>query len=329
MGTKLIIPEIALIEKIEELDTSLSPTLWEQMKTEASQEKDQDSLLPKNKRIKKRVLLSDFVNKAISFPLEITPEPSPLAQQQLTRLHLFCCQQSIHNPEVRHNPLILGFNALKEMKMALIGILTSYRLIHPECPYSWNETFFEDKIMLHKGPDGHTIVRFLSPLTADVVNNAVSEELVTDWLIYRAYDNNGIRTLMDIKNNLIDLPNYKRGGKPSAEFSRFERKMQEQRNKQKQTNDNVLELEFRKTLIQSVAGHAAQQLLASGVTVSELLNQAFNGDLTQITQNLIDTTPQKLTEKKETSDKNKLSSDQQQDTKEIENVIAGLLDEKA
>ena len=321
MGTDLIIPEIKLIDKLKEMETTLSPTVWEQMKNQvticANKEK-----FPDTKQKKIHMLISDFVNKAINKPLEIIPQLSPETEKQLYRLHLFCCQQAVHNPEVRHNPLILGFRALEEMHTALVGILVSYRLIHPECPYSWSEDFISRAVLTHKGPDGHSFIQFPEFISPEILNAAITEEMVTDWLIYRTHDHNGIRTLMDIKNNLLDLPNFKPGGKPSAEFSRFERKLQEKRNKKQENQNDALELELRKTIVQTVAQEAVSQMLASGMTATDLLTQAFNGDI----KNLISSQTQKLTEKKEKSDKKTLSAKKKQDTKEIENVIAGLLE---
>ena len=323
MGTDLIVPEITLINKLEEVESSLPPAIWQQMRNDVAVYAEEDDKLPATTRIKKTMLLSDFVNKAISLPLEIEPEINTETQKQLYRLHLFCCQQIVHNPEVRRNPLVLGFRALEEMHLALIGILTTYRLVHPECPYSWNDMFFSGHIVTHKGPDGHTIVKFKHPLTSDIINQAITEDLVTDWMIYRAHDHNGIRTLTDVKNNLLDVPNFKRGGKPSAEFSRFERKMQEQRNRKKVAQDDALELELRKTLVQNVAQQAVEQLLASGVSAMDLLNQAFNGDIsTLLNQN--NKQPQKLEEVPKEQKNKKLPK---QDTKEIENIISALLED--
>ena len=325
MGTDLIIPEIKLIEKLEEMETTLSPTVWQQIKNEITISVSEQNL-PDLKQKKRHWLISDFVNKAISQPLEIIPKLSPDVEKQLYRLHLFCCQQAVHNPEVRHNPLILGYRALEEMHMALVGILVSYRLIHPECPYSWSEDFINKSLLTHKGPDGHSIIQFPDFLSPDILNIAITEDIVTDWLLYRAYDHNGIRTLMDIKNNLLDLPDFKRGGKPSAEFSRFERKMQEKRNKKQEKQNEALELEFRKTMIQNVAQEAVAQLLSSGISAAELLNQAFNGDIKKLTENLHPDQPQKLTEKKENSAKKQITAKKKQGTEDIENIIAGLLE---
>ena len=325
MGTDLIVPEITLIKKLEEMDTALSPVVWQQMRNEVALLDDKDKKLPATSRIKRRMLFADFVNKAINLPLETSPELNPDVVQQLYRLHLFCCQQTIHNPEVRRNPLILGFRSLEEMHSALVAIFITYRLTHPECPYSWTREVFQNKILTHKGPDGHTIGSFKRPLTADIANTAITEELITDWLIYRSAEHNGIRTLVDIKNNLIDLPNFQRGGNPEAEFSRFERKMQEKRNRKKEKQNDALELEVRKKIVETVTGKAVEQMLDSGLSAMELLNQAFNGDIsTLITQTATETNSM-LSQKQE---KKKLSSSKQKDTEEIESIIAGFLENK-
>jgi len=324
MGTDLIVPEITLIKKLEEIDnTTLPPAIWQQMRNNVAIY-DEDKKLPASSRIKRRMLFSDFINKAINFPIEASPELNPDVERQLYRLHLFCCQQTIHNPEVRHNPLVLGFRALEEMHTALIAIFISYRLIHPECPYSWSRELFQNKIVTHKGPDGHIIISFKRPLTADIVNTAISEDIVTDWLIYRSAEHNGIRTLMDIKNNLIDLPDFKRGGNPEAEFSRFERKMQEKRNKKKEQQNDALELEVRKKIVETVTDKAVEQILASGVSAMELLNQAFNGDIST----LIGQAPTKIQSSLPKEEPKKKLSAKSKDTKEIENVIAGFLEDK-
>ena len=323
MVNDLIVPEIKLLDKLEEMETTLSPTVWAQMRNEVDVYNPREDKLPVQVKMMRKMVLSDFVNKAINQPLEIIPALDENATKQLYRLHIFCCQQTIHRPEIRRNPLTLGFRALEEMHTALVGIFISYRLIHPECPYSWSKEFFNDRIFTDKAADGHTIVKFKRPIAEDIINAALNEEMVTDWLIYRAHDHNGIRTLMDIKNNLLTIPDYKCGGEPVAEFSRFERKMQEQRNKKEQHKNETLDLEFRKTLIQKVAEETASKLLASGVSATELLEQAYNGDFSALLGNPQPTVA--VVEKK--NDTKKKLTKKGQDTKEIDNIIAGFLED--
>lgn len=322
MGTDLIIPEIVLLEKMEEIDNSFTPALWEGLRNEITiREEEETGKLPVPARNRRRMLLSDFVNKALNQPIETSPELSPEVINQLYRLHLFCCQQSIHNPEVRHNPLVLGFHVLNEMKLALMGILISYRLINPDCPYNWNRTFFEQNILTCKAPDGHTIIKF-KHLSAETVNAAITEEIITDWLIYRGYGHNGIRTLMDVKNHLLTLPDYKRGGHPADEFSRFERKMREQFNRKQLKKDEALDLEFRKTLVRTVAEKTAGELLSSGMSMQDILATAFSADISALTA-------PKTEQAKPTTQKskNKALPKPKQDTEYIEGVISNLLED--
>lgn len=280
-------PEILLLEKLEEVDKALPPALWEQMRADVgmaeSLERADKTMLPAVHQ-RKRMFLRDFVEKAVSMPLKIYPDVPPETERQLYRLHLFCCQRAIHCPEVRRNPFQLGFEALREMKTALTGMMISYRLIDPSCPYSWDRKFFETNIITDKDAEGRTVVKF-NRIPPHIVPLAVTEELVTDWLIYRAYDNNGIRTLMDYKNNLLTLPDYQRGGAPESEFSRFERKMQEQRNREEKHKNQELDLEFRKTLVRSVAEQTAARMLNTGLSDLEILNQAYNADLNTLVDN--------------------------------------------
>ena len=143
-------PEILLLEKLEEVDKALPPALWEQMRADVgmaeSLERADKTMLPAVRQ-RKRMFLRDFVEKAVSMPLKIYPDVPPETERQLYRLHLFCCQRAIHCPEVRRNPFQLGFEALREMKTALTGMMISYRLIDPSCPYSWDRKFFETNII--------------------------------------------------------------------------------------------------------------------------------------------------------------------------------------
>ena len=285
--TDIISPEIILLEKLEDIDRSLPPALWQQMRSDValadSAERNNPDMLPAVRQ-RKRVFLRDFVDKAVSLPLKIIPGVPQETADNLYRLHLFCCQRAIHCPEVRHNPFRLGFEALREMKTALEGIMISYRLIDPSCPYSWDRKFFENNIIADKEADGRTVIRFCR-IPPEIIPKAVTEEMVTDWLIYRAYDNNGIRTLMDYKNNLLTLPDYQRGGSPESEFSRFERKMQEQRNREEKHKNQELDLEFRKTLVKSVAEQTASRLMNMGLSDLEILEKAYNGDLNTLIDN--------------------------------------------
>lgn len=88
---------------------------------------------------------------------------------------------------------------------------------------------------------------------------------------------------MDVKNNLLALPNYQRGGSPAAEFSRFQRKMAEMRAEKEVKRNDALDLEFRKTLVQSVAEKTAEKLISSGMTTTEILSKVFSSDITKLT----------------------------------------------
>ena len=276
--TPAIVPEIVLINKMEEMENFLPGEHWEQLRSDAlllENETKTDNPVMQHHR---RVFLRDFVNKAINLPLEIKPVVSDIINNNLYRLHLFCCQRAIHDTEVRRNPFILHFKALQEMHEALTGMFLTYRLTHPGAPYSWNKDFFEHHLIIDTASDGHPLIKmtFCKP---EIIDEVITEELVTDWMLYRAYDNNGIKTLMDIKNNLLTLPDYQRGGTPASEFSRFERKLQEQRNRVEVHKNQELELEFRKTLVQNIAQEAVKQLINSGASSMDILQKAFNADL--------------------------------------------------
>ena len=341
MSNDLIVPEILLIDKLEEMDHSLAPSVWEDMREKAKQDiitiEFQEKHVPEIVKAKRKMVIQDFVEKAIEKKIIIKPEPTEEVKKQLHRLHVFCCQRVINKREIRLNPLLLPSHALMEMHLALTAIMISYRLITPSCPYRWDRNFFEKNIIADKNQDGETILKFRN-IDVNSLNNAITEEFVTDWMIYRTYDGAGIKTLMDTKNNLLELPNYERGGHPAAEFSRFQRKWKEKVNKKEEIRNDALDLEFRKTLIQSVAQQTATELLSAGISAVELLEKICNSK--NLTSLINDTKP--LTQNKETKQISKHSKDRNdfvrpqtnmitsrpKDQSDIEDYIDELLDEE-
>ena len=332
MDNELIVPEILLIEKMEEMDNALSCKVWEQMRLEAeAKDEDENRGLPFVQIVKRKMFFSDFVRKAISQPMEISPNISEEAYKQFYRLYLFSCQQAIHYPEVRRNPFILGFHVIRELKEALTGIMVTYRLVTPSAPYSWSRDFFEKAIHVDKGADGQAIIK-ISRVPAEAINQAMNDEVVTDWMIYKTFDSNGIKTLMDIKNNLLELPDYKRGGPAAAEFSRFQRKMAEARSRKNIKKAEALDLEFRKTLVQSVAEKTAEKLLASGLSANEILNKAFNieiGELASLSDNNTVQIEEKRSETKKIKMATACTKRIEKDTSEVDDIILGLLEDNS
>lgn len=285
MANDLIVPEILLVDKLQEMDNSLSPTVWDNMREDARNANDILCIKEKDMspaiRNRRRMVMQDFVNRALERPMITKPEVNEETHKQLYRLHIFCCQRAIHSYEVRHNPFLLGFRALEEMRLALIAIMISARLVNPSWPYSMDKEFFKRNIITDISADNETIITF-QRMTSEMINLGITDEIITDWMIYRAYDNNGIRTLMDVKNHLMTLPEYQRGGEPIMEFARFERKWREHTNKKKVAQTEALDLEFRKNLVKSVAEQLANNLLNSGLSNAEILDQAYNGDINKL-----------------------------------------------
>lgn len=286
MATDLIIPEIQLLDKLEEMDNMLSHQTWEDLRDEAKQQNAlteyKERTLPPVLRAKRKMVIQDFVEKAIEKPITIKPEVNEETLAQLHRLHIYCCQRVINLKEIRQNPLMLPFQAIMEMKLALVAIMISYRLTTPSAPYKWSRDFFEKNIIADKDQNGGTVLKFVG-VDGTSLNNAIHQDIITDWMVYRTYDGDGIRTLMDTKNNLIRLPEYTRGGHPAAEFSRFQRKWAEHINRKEQKRNETLDLEFRKTLITKVAEQTANELLESGLSSEELLQKLYTSkDLTSL-----------------------------------------------
>ena len=331
MSNDLVIPEIILLDELERNDNSLSPMIWEDKRNQLLEFELDDEKKSDFYRVKKRMFMSDFVNKVINMPMVISPELPDNVVQQLYRLQLYCCQQAIFDSEVRRNPFVLGFHVIQEMKLALVGIFISYRLINPQCPYSWDKNFFYKNINIDKTPEGNTVINFNRVGVNDIIN-AINEEVITDWFIYREHDHNGVKTLMDIKNNLLEIPDYYRGGDPVSEFSRFERKMQEEKNRVQKRKNEALDIEFRKVMVQKIAEEAANELIASGLNKNELMNKIFNADLGDLLGDSSGNSAEKNNKNVQMIEAPKLKRSKKmlstQNTGEIENVISQFLDEE-
>ena len=90
-----------------------------------------------------------------------------------------------------------------------------------------------------------------------------------------------------------------------------------------------MDLEFRKTLVQSVAEKAAEKLLASGMSASEILAKAFSEDLTKLMGSDSVDNNDKLSDAR--SDEKMLKAcskrlGKSKDNSEVDDVIAGLLE---
>lgn len=333
MSNELIIPEIVILNELEKSDNSLSPVLWEDKRNQLIEMYDKDKDKSEVYRAKKRMFMSDFVNRIIDDKLIVCPQLPQNVLNQLYRLYLYCCQQAVFCNEVRRNPFILGFHVLTEMKMALVAMFISYRLINPQCPYSWDKAFFYKNINVDKTADGNTTIDFYRIGVQDIIA-AINEEIITDWFIYREHDHNGVKTLMDIKNNLLQLPDYIRGGDPVSEFSRFERKMQEEKNRVQNRKNEALDIEVRKVMVQKIAQEAADELLASGLNKKDLLNKIFNDDLASLlgmdnsSDNVKPSNTSLFSSKKTVAPVKEEKKLLKQDTKKIEGVILQFLDEE-
>ena len=62
MANDLIVPEVLLVDKLEEMDNSLSVTIWKQMRVEAeARDEEENSHLPSVQNKRRKVFFADFV----------------------------------------------------------------------------------------------------------------------------------------------------------------------------------------------------------------------------------------------------------------------------
>ena len=126
----------------------------------------------------------------------------------------------------------------------------------------------------------------------NIVINAINDELIFDWMIYRDSEGRGIFALINEKVcDIDDLNDYNIGGCPIYEFARFQIKYFTYKKIKETKSKESAQEAFRNAVAQQVATQITAQQLLSGKDPMEFVNMLFgkpdfNVSISEITKSL-------------------------------------------
>ena len=156
----------------------------------------------------------------------------PLNQKQinlLKQIHVLAINRALSVPEVMRDPRKISYYANDELKMGFIAVLMTHVLQNHLSKAKYTEDFFLQNVVIYTNQEGTEKHVDLDDVEEKIVQDALVDEVVYDWLIYRAPGSRGIRALSDEKTEAQGLKNFASGLSPISEFSRFERKYFEEK----------------------------------------------------------------------------------------------------
>ena len=199
------------------------------------------------------------------------------AQALLHKLNAFAHYQAAHDYEVQCMPAKATYKVNHELKLALVALLTTCSLLDPRREGWEAEAFFDREIKIIQNSTMQKEIDF-GQIRLFLLQNFLIPEVVDDWILYRDVAGDGIHALVDKKTALQGLPTYARGGGPVYEFSRFYRKLMEDKIAKKQASQD----DFKKMAMKTLSEQIVQQQLSAGHSAQEILEHIMNEDLITI-----------------------------------------------
>ena len=188
----------------------------------------------------------------------------PLTNKQLNllkQIHVLAINRALSVPEVMRDPRKITYVANTELKLGFIAVLMTHVLTNHMAKAKYTEDFFFENIAVYADSTGTIKHIDLTDVEEKIVQGALTDEVVYDWIIYRSPGSRGIRALSDEKTEAQGLKNFATGLSPVSEFSRFERKYFEEKQKTAKENRENAQRAFRSGFVRQVAEAAAKQLL--------------------------------------------------------------------
>lgn len=188
----------------------------------------------------------------------------PLTSKQLSllrQIHVLAINRALSVPEVMRDPRKITYVANSELKLGFIAVLMTHVLTNHLAKAKYTEDFFFENIAVYADTTGTVKHVDLTDVEEKIVQGALTDEVVYDWIIYRSPGSRGIRALSDEKTEAQGLKNFASGLSPVSEFSRFERKYFEEKQKTAKENRESAQRAFRSGFVRQVAEAAAKELL--------------------------------------------------------------------
>lgn len=189
----------------------------------------------------------------------LTPEQIKL----LKKLHILAINFAITQPEVQRDPRKISYMANDELRIGLTAIILTRALTDNLSKAKYTREYIYKNISVYTEEDGSAKNVIFSGIEHSIVQDAIFDEIVYDWIVYRQPEGRKINALSDEKTHFQGLSNFQRGMSPISEFSRFERKLFENRQKKLQEQKEETQQAFRNSFVQQIAIATAKQLLES------------------------------------------------------------------
>ena len=206
-------------------------------------------------------VLHQFAQKSADMDIESNIFLNQKQVRLLKQIHVLAINRALSVPEVRRDPRKIIYYANDELKLGLAAILMSHVLTNHLSKAKYTEEFFLEHIIVYTDQSGKVKHVDLTDVEQKVFDAALNDEIVYDWIIYRSPGSRGIRALSDEKTEAQGIKGFSSGLSPVSEFSRFERKYFEEKQKKTKNDRESAQKAFRNTFVRQVAESAAKQLL--------------------------------------------------------------------
>jgi len=215
----------------------------------------------KKKQQKIEEVVRGFAQKVADMDIESNVALNEKQIGLLKQIHILAINRALSVPEVLRDPRKISYYANDELKLGLCAILMTHALINHLSKAKYTEDFFLKHIFVYTNQEGTVKCVDFNDTEEKAVQSALYDEIVYDWLIYRAPGSRGIRALSDEKTFSQGLKNFASGLSPISEFSRFQRKYFEEKQKKTKDDRDSAQKAFRNSFVKQVAEAAAKQLL--------------------------------------------------------------------
>ena len=244
------------------------------LKTEVTDGKSLKITEDARKYQKIEAVLLDWALKCADMDIKSNVQMPPEKIDLLKKIHVLSINYALTLPEVQRDPRKISYMANEELKMGLAAILLSHVLTHSLSKARYTREYLFNNIFVYVEDDGSAKHVNFAGIEHSIVQDAIYPEIVYDWIIYRQPDGRKINALSDEKTHYQGLKNFQRGLSPISEFSRFERKLFEDRQKKIQDQKEATQQAFRDSFVQQIAIATAKQLMENSDPI-QIANQLF------------------------------------------------------
>ena len=232
-------------------------------------------------------VVREWAERCACMDIKTNVQLSPEQINLLKKLHILAINFALTQPESQRDPRKISYMANDELKTGLTAILLTYVLTNSLSKSKYTKEYIFKNIVVWTEDDGSAKHIDFSGIEHYIAQDAVFAEIIYDWILYRSPEGRGINTLSDEKTHFQGLNNFKRGMSPISEFSRFERKLFESKQKKMQEQKEATQQAFRDSFVQQVAIAAAKQMLEKGDAM-QMAHQLFaSADYSQEIENLL------------------------------------------